>query len=157
MLQKKSRETSLSFTVTSALSPSLSDGWKGVLQKRESDPNDLLLGGDIKIRLAGYLNVSEEIEEYLCEPFWTCDIVSLKSEDTNLSPHSNADSVINLTKKNTERFLTSAEAIRKLCPRLERSVYLNTDIKVRFQYAEVNPKATDGISDTVIDSGLHPH
>ena len=103
------------------------------------------------------MNVPEEIEEYLCEPFWTCDLVSLKSEDTNLSPHSNADSFINLMKKNTERFLTSAEAIRKLCPRLGKSVYLNTDIKVRFQYAEVNPKATDGISDTVIDSGLHPH
>ena len=136
---------------------SLSDVWKSVLQKRESDPNDLLLGGDIKIGLAGYLNVPEEIEEYLCEPFWSCDIVSLKSEDINPSPHSNADSVINLMKKNTERFLTSAEAIRKLCPRLGKSVYLNTDIKVRFQYAEVNPQTTNKLSDMVIDSRLHPH
>lgn len=122
---------------------SLLDGWKKVIRKRESDPNDLLLGGDIELGLAGYFNVPEEVEEYLFEPFWTCDIVSLKSEDIKFSPYSNADDIIKLTKNKAEKFLNSAEAVHKLCPRLGRSVYLNTDIKVRLQYADVKPQNPD--------------
>ena len=136
---------------------SLFEGWKEVLQKRGSNPNDLLLGGDIKIRLAGYFNVPEELEERFYEPFWTYDIVCLNSEDIEFSPYSNVDNLIARTKRNVGNFLSSAKVLRNLCPTVGNTVYLNTDLKVGFQYTEVNLQTPEGLSEVIIDSSLHPH
>lgn len=135
---------------------SLFEGWKDVLQKRESNPNDLLLGGDIKISLEGYFNLPEELEESFYEPFWVHDIVCLNSEDIEFSPYSNVDNLIARTKRTVSNFLSSATLLRNLCAAMGNTVYLNTDLRVCFQYTEVNPQTPEGLSDVIIDPSLHP-
>ena len=135
----------------------LFEGWKDILQKRQSDPGDLLIGGDIKIRLEGYLNVPEELEEHFYEPFWTYDIACLDSEKIEFSHYSDVDNLIRNMERYVEKFLSSAKVLKSLCPALGNSLYLETDLKVLFQYTEMNPQIPDGLSNAIIDYSLHPH
>lgn len=131
-------------------------GWKRVFEERQANPDDPLLGGELKVTLAGYFNVPEDLEEHFYEPFWTREIDRWNSEDLDIIDSSRVQNLITKTERYVGSFLSSAKLLGNLCPNLASSLYLATELQASFQYSEVNPRIVEGLSEVAIDTGLHP-